>query len=311
VARRRRRAAPAHVGRDLGAIAGATPGVTLGPGGPSILGSGAESNLTTLNGLGLAAGSIPRAARTETRVTGATFDPTRGGFAGANIDVRLGPGDRFFQRRNAFVTLDAPGLQFTDAVGRAAGARNGGAQVSVGADGELVRQTLTYNVALDVARAVSAPATLVDAADATLLRAGVAPDSAARLLAAAGPLGLQTAGAGIPGDRRRDAVTWLGRLDDTRDTLRTRALTSYAGWTREGALGFGPLAAPSVGGERSQRTLGVQLTAGDSSGRGGACSPRRAWPRAACAPPPTRTARSPARRCSCAPPRAPPAAPAT
>jgi hypothetical protein len=123
---------------DLDAIAGATPGVTLGPGGPSILGSGAESNLTTLNGLGLAAGSIPRAARTETRVTGATFDPTRGGFAGANIDVRLGPGDRFFQRRNAFVTLDAPGLQFTDAVGRAAGARNGGVQASVGADGELV-----------------------------------------------------------------------------------------------------------------------------------------------------------------------------
>ena len=49
--------------------------------------------------------SIPRAARTETRVTGATFDATRGGFAGANVDVRLGPGNRSYQQRNAFFTL--------------------------------------------------------------------------------------------------------------------------------------------------------------------------------------------------------------
>jgi hypothetical protein len=256
------------VAGDLNALAGTMPGVTLGANGPSILGSGGESNLTTLNGLGLAGASIPRAARTETRVTGATFDPTRGGFAGANIDVRLGPGDRFFQRRNGFVTLDAPQLQFTDAVGRAAGARSGGFRGSVGADGELVRQTMTYNVAVDVAHAVSAPSTLADAGAETLLRAGVAPDSVARVLAIAGPLGIPLGGGGIPADRRRDAVTWLGRLDDTRDTLRTRALTTYAGWTREGALGFGPLAAPSAGGERTQRTVGAQLVAGDFVGPG-------------------------------------------
>ena len=110
------------VAGDLNAIAGTMSNVTMGPNGASILGSGSESNLTTLNGMGLASGSIPRAARTETRVTGATFDPTRGGFAGANIDVRLGPGSRNYQRRNAFFTLDPPQLQFTDAV--SAGARD-------------------------------------------------------------------------------------------------------------------------------------------------------------------------------------------
>ena len=104
---------------DLNATAGTMSGVTVTPNGPSILGAGAESNLTTLNGMGMAATSIPRAARTETRVTGATFDATRGGFAGANIDVRLSGGDRFYQRRNAFVTLDPRQLQLTDAVGRA------------------------------------------------------------------------------------------------------------------------------------------------------------------------------------------------
>ena len=88
----------------------------------------------------------------ETRVTGATFDATRGGFAGANIDVRLGPGSRKFQRRNAFITFDPPQLQFTDAVSRSLGTTSGGFRGSVGADGEIIRRALTYNVALDVSR---------------------------------------------------------------------------------------------------------------------------------------------------------------
>lgn len=259
---------PPSAAGDLNAIAGTMSNVTMGPNGPSILGGGSESNLTTLNGMGLAAGSIPRAARTETRVTGATFDPTRGGFAGANIDVRLGPGDRFYQRRNGFVTLDPLALQFTDATGRALGRNTGGARASLGADGELIRGALTYNVALDVGRSVSSPATLLDADAGALRRAGASPDSVARLIALASPLGLPLAGAGIPTQRQQDVVTWLGRLDDTRDSLSTRALTSYAGFTRDGALNFGPLIAPSASGARSERTLGAQLTLGSYVGAG-------------------------------------------
>src|SRR3954467_3782504 len=106
--------------------------ITVTGSGPSILGSGSESNLNTLNGMGLATGAIPRAARTETRVTGASFDPTRGGFSGTNVDVRLGPGDRNYQRRNAFLTFDPRALQFTDATGRSLGATSGGVRGSAG-----------------------------------------------------------------------------------------------------------------------------------------------------------------------------------
>ena len=258
---------PSVVG-DLNALAGTMPNVTMTPAGASILGSGSESNLTTLNGMGLASGSIPRAASTETRVTGATFDATRGGFAGANIDVRLGPGDRFYQRRNAFITFDPPSLQVTDPVSRALGTTSGGFRGSVGADGELIRRVLTYNVALDVSRAASAPSTLVSADADALLRAGVAPDSVARLIAIATPLGIPLAGSNVPSDRERSAITWLGRLDDTRDTLQTRALTTIVGVTRDGAIGFGPLAAPAAAGERRERTLGSQLTLGAFVGPG-------------------------------------------
>ena len=189
--------APTSAG-DLNSIAGTMPNVTITSTGVSILGSGAESNLTTLNGMGLASGSIPRAARTETRVTGATFDPTRGGFAGANIEVRLGPGSRNFQRRNAFLTFEPQQWQFADAISRAAGSTAGGVRGSFGADGELIRQALTYNVAVDFARNSSDPRTLINADAEALLRAGVSPDSVARLIALAAPLGLGLSGAGIP-----------------------------------------------------------------------------------------------------------------
>lgn len=253
---------------DLNALAGTMSNVTLGANGASILGSGSESNLNTLNGMGLNASAIPRAARTETRVTGATFDPTRGGFAGANVDVRLGPGSRSYMRRNGFITLDPTAWQFSDAIGRALGAPSGGVRASVGADGELIRRALTYNVALDVARSSSQPATLLSASADALRTAGVSPDSIARLIALSTPLGLPVGSSGVPGARVHSGVTWLGRLDDTRDTMKTRALTSYIGFTRDGALGFGPLSAPSAAGERRERTLGAQLTLGSYVGAG-------------------------------------------
>src|SRR5258708_30009943 len=109
-------------------------------------GSGDGETLRTLTDMALAGGSIPRDGHPQPRVTAATFDPTRGGFAGANIDVQLGGGDRFYQRRNAFLTLDPQALQFTDAAGRSLGARSGGGPGSASADGEVIREAATCNV---------------------------------------------------------------------------------------------------------------------------------------------------------------------
>ena len=259
---------PPAIAGDFNAIAETMPNVTTVGGNPSILGSSSESNLTTLNGMGMAAASIPRAANTATRVTGATFDPTRGGFSGANIDVQLNPGDRFFQQRRAYLTLAPSALQLTDAVGRAIGAQTSNMRASVGADGELIRDALTYNVALDLDHSVSQPASLLNADHTLFLRAGVAPDSVSRVIGIASPLGLALTRRGVPSVQEHNAVTWLGRLDDTRDTLATRALTSYATFSRDGGNGLSPLSAPSTGGERSQQTLGTQLTFGNYVGAG-------------------------------------------
>ncbi|MEO8576679.1 MAG: hypothetical protein ABI556_08270, partial [Gemmatimonadales bacterium] len=124
------------------------------------------------------------------------------------------------------------------------------------------------NVAIDVARSTSDPATLISANADALRIAGVAPDSVARLIALTTPLGLPAVVPGVPAVREHNGVTWLGRLDDTRDTMKTRAITSLIGFTRDGALGFGPLSAPSSAGERKERTFGAQLTLGDYVGAG-------------------------------------------
>ncbi|MBL0173398.1 MAG: carboxypeptidase regulatory-like domain-containing protein [Gemmatimonadaceae bacterium] len=261
------RVTPGSAG-DLNAIAGTMPGVTMTPGGPSMLGAASSSNLVTLNGMALPGGSLPRAARVDTRVTGATFDPTRGGFSGANIDSRLSGGSRDFQRRNGYATFDAPQLQMTDAIGRSLGLVNGGFRASLGADGEAIRQILTYNVALDVGRTASDPASLLASDVDAWKRAGIAPDSVARVKQVANALGLPIAGSGAPTARRRDAITWLGRLDDVRDTMRTLSLTTYATRTQEGALGFGPLVAPVSSGEQTEQTAGAQLVHGQYFGVG-------------------------------------------
>ncbi len=258
---------PSQLG-NLSAVAGNTPGVTLGGNGPSILGSGGSSNLTTLNGMALPGGTLPRAARVDTRVTGATFDVTRGGFSGVNTDVRLGAGDRNYQQRNAFVTFDAPQLQYTDRTGQSLGTRYGSVRGSVGADGELVRHVITYNIAVEGSRSTSDPATLFSGDARALQSAGVARDSVDRLQQVAFARGIPFAGRGIPTSREQSAITWLARLDDIRDSLDARQLTSYATLSKSGAQGFTPLTAGSAGGASTDRAIGMQFQMSDFFGPG-------------------------------------------
>lgn len=250
---------PPSVAGNLVPIASTMSNVVVGPSGPTILGAAAASNLTTLNGMAMAAGAIPRAAKTETRVTGATFDATRGGFSGANIDVRLSQGSREYQERRAFLAFDPPALQFADPTSRKLGARNAGIRGSAGADGEIIRDVMTYNVALDVAHSASSPVSLLTADADVLQRAGLSTDSVAKLKSVAGPLGLTLDGGGAPADRGHDAITWLGRLDDSRDSLSIRALTTYVDLARDGAVGVSALSTPSTTTERRHRSYGAQF----------------------------------------------------
>ncbi|MDX2182645.1 MAG: carboxypeptidase-like regulatory domain-containing protein [Gemmatimonadaceae bacterium] len=240
---------------DLAATATTVPGFTQGAGGVSLL--GAAGALTTLNGAAIPGVRLPRAANLDARFTGTTFDATRGGFSGSNYDVRLGPGNRNFQQRSGFLTLDAPAFTVTDATGRALGLPSAGGRFSAGADGELIRKTATYNVALDLSRSAASPASLLTADAATLARVGLRADSAAALRAAATTAGLPLGAAGA--QRVRENLTWLARLDDTRDSAKTFAVSSLVSLDRQRGVGLTPSAAPSATGEQLDAAASLQL----------------------------------------------------
>ncbi|MDP1861613.1 MAG: carboxypeptidase-like regulatory domain-containing protein [Gemmatimonadaceae bacterium] len=250
---------PTAVG-DLALLATTVPGLTVTSAGVAALGADPGSSLTTLNGLALGTTTLPRAARLDVRVSTTTFDPTRGGFAGANMDIRLGRGGGTSgSGRTLFLTLDPAALQATDALGRAAGAPRGTLRASLGQRGELLPHVVGYSAALDLTRSTG-DAPSLSSVDPQLLRAaGVSPDSVAQLDVLTRAIGVPLAADGAPVTRQRNALTWLARVDDLRDSLDVRALTTYASLSRESAFALLPITAASTAGRRDDRTVGSQL----------------------------------------------------
>jgi hypothetical protein len=259
--------APGDAGNILATVS-TVPGSVMTTNGVSMLGASATSNLTTLNGLAIGATALPRAAAVDTRVTGATFDATRGGFSGANIDVRLAPGSRTFQDRTVYSSLDADALQITDAAGRALGAPVTMWRTSAGMSGEAIRGALLYNTAVDVSRRVADRPTLSVADPVAYRIAGIAADSVQRLRGIASRVGIPLTQGGIPTGLRRDALSAIARLDDTRDAGRTRTMTMYLNENRADNEETAILGAPSTGINRLDRAFGAQFSEGRWSGPG-------------------------------------------
>jgi hypothetical protein len=106
-------AVPADQQGDLNAIAGTIPGVTpiLGaegdPAGFSVLGLSADQNSVTLNGADFGSTTLPRDAQVSTSLVTAPYDVSRGGFSGAQLNVRSGSGSNYIRRQTSLV-FDAP-----------------------------------------------------------------------------------------------------------------------------------------------------------------------------------------------------------
>jgi len=253
---------PASAG-DLHAAGALIPDIVATPNGISVLGLGPAQNAITLNGMAFGGTQLPRDVAARVRVATSSYDPSIGWFSGARTNVQLASGG-LFTSRSTRVTGDAPALQANDAVAKGLGQRVAAADASLAGDGPL-GGPFTYNAGVQASRRTADLASLATA-DAELLRhAGVAPDSAARLLQLLGR-------AGVPLGRLRDAaaatdhVVLLGRVDHAPydwDTLRaattTWGLTAYGDWTRRGAVGRGVTGTPAHAGASDRRVgfLGV------------------------------------------------------
>ncbi len=257
--------APDQMG-DPNAMLLTTPGVSVTPdGGASAFGLGADANRVTLSGMSFD-GTLPRDIHVRSRV-GSSFDPTRGGFAGANISMEISPGSLIGLRRG-HMTLDTPQLQFGDKASQALGQQYTNASFNVGASGELVPDLWVYSSGLQLKRRTSDATTILSHDLDALRRLGVAPDSVDRFLSLLGSNSIPVSTAGIPGTRanteissafrldRGTATPILGLVSDQRSIFTVTGIARYA---FDEPIGGSALGLPAFGGERNDGYLLLQL----------------------------------------------------
>jgi len=248
----------------LAALAASATGVTLlpdaagGPPGFSVLGLSADQNRVTLNGAQFGGGDIPRDAVLGTTVAPTSYDVSRGGFSGGQLAITTYGGGNFYNRM-AHVTLDAPSLQWTDAVGRRTGQQYTNAQVSGTAAGRIVWNRVFYSVSAQLGHRSSDLQSLLAGDPSSLQRVGVAPDSVTRLVSALALHGLPLTSGRVSSGRETDNASLLARLDWVPSQTVATNLVVSARRNRSRASFLGLTAVPGHGG--SVKTSGVDVTA--------------------------------------------------
>src|SRR6185437_12719818 len=204
---------PIDVLGDLSAMAATLPGVTLIPGtdggasGISVLGLGADQNNITLNGLNFSGTDLPRDATTQTRVTTSSFDPSRGGFSGAQISLRTSSGSNY-KVQSIHQTVDAPSLQYTDAIGRQLGQ-----QFTGNAAGPFQLDKSFYSFSWQLGRRSNNLQDLLNTDPLALERVGVSQDSVSRLLAMLQSEGIPLSTSAIPNEHLTENGSFLSSFD--------------------------------------------------------------------------------------------------
>jgi hypothetical protein len=257
-------AIPPDARGNIAAAAATVAGVATTPNGISVLGLDPSQNRTTLNGMSFSGADIPRTARTYTHVAASAFDPSRGWFSGAEVDVSLDQGN-IFSFMPLTLTLDAPALQYTDRTSTALGQKYANILASLGRSGSFRRDKMNYAVAVDASHRTSDFASLERAGPDLLERSGVARDSVTRLLGILSAAGIPFSSGSLSNSRTSDNVTFIGRIDHAsynitsfNEEKATWGLVGYAKLGRSSLLGVGPTTVAMHGGDNTQQIWSVQ-----------------------------------------------------
>jgi len=258
---------------DLAAMAASLPGVTYipgadgGPAGFSILGLGADQNLTTLNGLNFGGSDLPRDAVTTGRVSTNPFNPTQGGFSGGQLALRTSPGTNFVTQ-TVHLTMDTKALQFTDAAGQQLGQQYNNLTASGAWRGPIVLDKAYFSTSLQGSRQMSDLQTLINTDSLALQSLGISPDSAARLTALLATLGIPT-NSGVPTSKINDAASGIMQIDWTPSAGHNFTFTGNASWRRAEAAGISSVRQiPTNGGETQNLNAALQARHSSYFGNG-------------------------------------------
>jgi hypothetical protein len=253
---------------DLAAMAATMPGITMipsadgGTAGFSVLGLGADQNNITLNGLNFGGTDLPRDATTQTRVSTSSFDPSRGGFSGGQISLRTQSGTNYVVR-SLHTTVDAPTLQYTDAIGRSLGQQFTNLQLSGLMSGPISLDKAFYALSYQLGQRSSDLQTLLNTDALALERVGVSQDSVFRLLSALNQAGIPLSTTGIPNNRLTQNGSFLTSFDFAPSGTHNFNVTLNGRWSGSGGSNLSTTATPAFGGET--KTYGGTLQARHSS----------------------------------------------
>jgi hypothetical protein len=211
-------AVPTDQAGNLAAMAAGVAGFQLIPGldgAPdmySVLGLSGDQNNVSFNGLGSGISALPPDVLATTSINPYPFDPSKGGFSGAQISIQTIPGSNFSRRSvtNANIT---PPLEWSDETAAEQREKYTNLRVGGNAAGPIKFDELFYNAAYNVARRFSDAQTLINATPIGLAAAGVATDSAAHLVQFLGQQRIPLNAGGAPGTQSRDLVQALVNVD--------------------------------------------------------------------------------------------------
>ena len=256
---------PANLMGDLAAMAATLPGVQGvtnedGSNGFSVLGLGADQNNTTLNGMNFGGSQLPRDAAISTSLVTSPYDVSRGGFSGGQLNIRTRPGSNFIARTNS-LNFDSPSMQWTDAAARALGQEFSNASLGGLVSGPLVFDKVFYSMSYQLGRRANDFQTLLTTDPLGLKAAGVASDSATRLLGIMATQQIPAATRAIREDRVGDSGLLLGGIDFTSPTAtsgRALNLAFNGSWGKQSPAGGSATEVPAFGGDRTNYRFGVQ-----------------------------------------------------
>jgi hypothetical protein len=243
---------------NLDALASLVPGVQMTPQGPSVFGLGADQNSRTLNGLNVGDVDLPRDMRSSLQVATSPWDPTRGGFSGAQLAASIAAGGTF-ATRSASLVVDAPVQRLTDPVLARLGGQGPRTVLGMGGSGELIPGRYYFNAGLSATFARAGSSTLLSSDREALRLSGIHPDSVARLLATLRSTGVALGPESFAG-RLQDALSLTVRLDRDPSGPRRTNLLAFGKVEHSDALRQTPRATPGYTGEAWSVSTGVSLS---------------------------------------------------
>ena len=257
---------PPELQGDIAAMAASLPGVLLvpgldgGPDGFSVLGLGADQNSVTLNGMQLGANGLPRDAAVSSSLTTSPYDVSKGGFSGANFNIRSGSGSNFRSRGMSFV-VSAPQMQWTDPAANALGAKYTNLSLGGVASGPIKPNKAFYNVSFQMGRQSRDNQTLLGADPLGLQTAGVAFDSVSRFINILERSGVPSVESRYRSERLSDNGSLFGSIDispPNSSSGQAFGLTFQGNWGRQSPIGGGVTQLPSSTGDRTNWSGGLQ-----------------------------------------------------